>query len=287
MKLRTISALISSAPALLLLSPDAALAAQGAASDAALAAQEDAPKSIDLTYTVSTYGWRNLRRIESSIEGIPTEYWYVCGSRKILGLPKKNNLDYDNFELIDRAPHKEFGGDDYEIVELDQFGIYSKNRKNFLATAVSACATVPKAYYPELFSLGFSAQASGATFYYLLEKDFQAYGKIRAFWMNGHPARKDKMKIRPSSKLFKIYQDNIDTLGDYLVGADSWWVSEKRNIVARIEINCASSEIRTINQLEYNTDGSVIFKQDHPEKFETIFPGSIADSWREAVCLIK
>ncbi|WP_397597381.1 surface-adhesin E family protein [Sphingorhabdus sp.] len=257
------------------------------AHSSAVAAQKSSGDPFNITYTVSKSGWRNLRKIDSSYRDIPAEYWYVCGARLILGLPKKEQLG-DLYELVGRTPDKEFLGQKFFTLGLEVFSDSSLAGKRFMSSAVGACAATPDPAQPEQINAGYSSQASMADFYYLLPRDFQVKGQIRSFWLNGYPARNDKMKFRSGAITISDFDEaGQANLEPYVSGVDTWWVSETRSSIAKYEINCSSNEIRGLSYTKYGSDGSPNYSDSSPEKFEPIIPDTVADTWRELVCLIK
>lgn len=257
------------------------------AHSSAVAAQKSSGSPLNFSYTVSKSGWRNLRKIDISYRDFPVEYWYVCGARVILGLPKKEQLG-DLYELVGRTPDKEFQGQEFFTLGLEVFSNSSLAGKRFMSSAVGACAATPNPAQPEQINAGYSSQAITADFYYLLPRDFQVKGQIRSFWLNGYPARKDKMKFRSGAVTIldpdKVAQANLEA---HFSGVDTWWVSETRSSIAKYEINCSSNEIRGLSYTKYESDGSSNYSASSPEKFEPIIPETVADTWRELVCLIK
>ena len=251
-----------------------------------LAAVQPSGDPFNITFSVSKSGWRNLRKIDSSFKDIPVEYWYVCGARKILGFSKKQAIE-DDYELLARPPNEEFQGEGYFTRELKEFVDNGNEKARFISSAQSACSLLPDPELPELINMGFSSQKRRTDFYYLLPRDFKVTGSIRSFWVNGHSARQDKMRIRAESDLAKKGLEQGIDFGEWLTGVDTWWVSETRSSVARYEINCSSNEIRGLSYTKYEDDGSPNYSDNALEKFEPIIPETIAESWRELVCLIK
>ena len=213
------------------------------------------------------------------------EYWYVCSARKVILWSTKQQIE-DDYELIGRAPGDEFQDEEYSLMELEKFWRNNAERTRFMSSAVSACAAPPDKVEPTRINMSLS-NGGDPEFYYLLTRDFRASGYLRSFWMHSNSARKAKMRVKPHSRLAGLVSEQGSDLGEWLTGVDTWWVSNQRNSIARYEINCGSNEIREVTSVNYRLDGSVKDTNYRPGKFETIIPDSVADSWREVVCLIK
>lgn len=244
------------------------------------------PNDWNPTFTVTKSGWMNLRKINMTgpIE-LPDEYWYVCGTRKVILWSKREQIEED-YELIGRAPDNEFQDEKYSLMEPEKFWNSNAEQARFMSSAVSACSAPPNKSEPARMNLSYS-EGGGPEFYYLLTRDFRASGNLRSFWLNSNSARKDKMRVKANSRLARLASEQEADLGEWLTGVDTWWVSNQRNTVARYEINCGSNEIRGLTIVTYRPDGSVEDNDFQPGKFRAIIPDSVADSWREVVCLIK
>lgn len=257
------SSIISGIAALLLFQQHSALQAEPAPWDR-------------ITWTVTKSGWMNLRKMRSNVSAFDGGRWYVCGQRKVLAFweieKPEDNKDHDVLGAIP-VKGEEFFGNRRMIFPADS---YMKDPK-FAASASTACAAPASSEPPEWMNL---IETPDGDHFYLLPRDFLVNGPIRTFWVSGHPAR--KVAVRS-----KIGADGkpLDPYG----GSDfnRWLIKYKRQSISREEINCQSAQSRTLYRTQYDASMNIIQSITRPSEIQYIAPDTVADAWREVVCLIK
>lgn len=228
-----------------------------------------------ITWTVTKSGWMNLRKMRSNVSELTGDHWYVCGQRKTIAfwrIINPNDDEYYDYPGQQLETDKEFIGPRRLVARADRF---TKDPK-FLASASTACAAPASYEPPPWMNL---IETPDGVHYYLLPRDFLVNGPIRTFWVSGHPAREVKRRS-------KIRNDGKPLVPTFGVDKE-WFVSYKRESIRRVEIDCQSAQSRTLYRTQYDASMNIIESITRPTEIEYIAPDTIADAWREVVCLIK
>lgn len=242
-----------------------------------VATHAEAPPWRPVTFTASKSGWMNLREINSSVAGSKVQHWYACGQDTVISFFPVDEINPNQrIEIFGNKPEGEFEGRLSYVRSTKEFVKDADRRSKFLATASVACSSPANVAVPPWMNVSASADRH----FYLLPRDFQVNGANRTFWLNGHPSRK-------VSAHFKANSDG-SPLPEWMGGPwEMWLVKFSRDYVARIEINCSSSQMRTLYDIEYDDGGNIKASRTRPSDYGLIPPGTVADGWREVVCLIK
>lgn len=242
------------------------------------AARAEAPPWEPRTFTVSKSGWMNLRKIVSSDKEFRGQFWYVCGHKKMISFfPPRELKPNDEIEVFDKQPDNEFFGYIRLVRTIEEFITNAAKRERFMVTAAAACGAPANPETPTWMNLAASPTAS---FYYLSERDFRVNGSTRTYWVNGHPARQVTARLKRSS-------DDQDQPAFIFEPYKTWLVKYERNEIQRQEMNCASNKMRSLVYVKYDPSGKILESSQQPTQSEFIVPDTVADGWREIVCLIK
>lgn len=258
------SSIITGISALLLLQQHSALRAE-------------TPPWEPRTFTVSKSGWMNLRKIVSSDKEFEAQFWYACGHRKMISFYPTREAEPNRIEILGKQPDKEFLGYMRLVRTIEEFIKNATKREKFMATAAAACDAPANPETPSWMNLA-AGPESGFT--YLSARDFRVNGATRTFWVNGHSAREVTARLKRSSGdegqpafMFEPFQTLL--------------VKHERNQIQLLEINCASNKLRSLIYVRYDEVGKVSESRQQPTQPEFIVPDTVADGWREIVCLIK
>lgn len=235
-----------------------------------------------LTAKVTDNGWRNLRFIETNLT--KDEYWYVCGSRKVINMTSIGKLDSSEMKILSG---KIYDNDlDYtsgSIENLENFLSFYRftNKDDFIRRMSATCASKPILRMPKPIDAGSSNQRP-KTFYYILPREFSAQGNERIFWLRTHYTRTLTYQWTPGSVSEMVMDEGKSGTVHY-----KWLGKSSPSEVARVAVSCSGSSIRFLSQVKYGSDGGVENSLASPTRAEPIIPETVADAWKEIACLIR